>query len=135
MYQDSVIDNHLGIVVPDLAVQPYSSCFSLVFIACSPGLFPTPSGHARSRAALTVCDISGWRTRRASLVPGPNIASANPHRRNSASASTAASYRIDAVISTAWVIPSESVNETEHDQAVGTISIMAKNRRSLLCSA
>ena len=42
------------------------------------------------------------------LVPGPNVASANPQRRNSASASAAASYSVDAVISTTWVIPSWS---------------------------
>ena len=68
---------------------------------------------------MLACDISGWRTRTVSFVAGPNMASANPHRRNSASASTAASNRVDAVISTACVIPSESVNETEHDRRCG----------------
>src|ERR1700722_19344554 len=64
------------------------------------GTFPAPSSHDRSLATLTVRDISGWRTRTVSFVAGPNVASANPHRRNSPSASTAASYSVDEVIST-----------------------------------
>lgn len=89
-----------------------TSPLNRLFIACSPELLPLPFNQDFNLPTLTLCDISGWRTRTASLVPGPNVASANPHRRNSASANTAASYNVDAVISTACVIPSESVNET-----------------------
>jgi len=35
---------------------------------------------------------------------------------------------VDAVITTAWEIPSESVNETEHDRAVGTYSIIGEDK-------
>jgi len=43
------------------------------FVACSPGLFPTPSSHSRRRATLTVLDISGWRTRTVSFVAGTEL--------------------------------------------------------------
>jgi len=56
-------------------------------VACSPGLFSTLSSHDRNRATLTVCDISGWRTRTVTFVAGPSTTSANPHRPNSASSS------------------------------------------------
>jgi hypothetical protein len=50
-----------------------------------------------------VCDISGWRTRTVSFVPGPNVGSANPQRRNSARASTAA--RPERIVPTTVVVP------------------------------
>jgi hypothetical protein len=40
-------------------VGDYTSCLNLLFRACSPGLFPTPSSHVRNRLTLTMCDISG----------------------------------------------------------------------------
>jgi hypothetical protein len=43
------------------------------------GTLPAPTSHERKRPTLTVCDISGWRTRTVNFVAGPNIASANPH--------------------------------------------------------
>jgi hypothetical protein len=58
-----------------------------------------------------------------SFLAGSNIASANPHCRNSASASTAASYKLDAAISKQCGIPSESIKETEHARAVGMIPL------------
>jgi hypothetical protein len=46
----------------------------------------------------------------------------NPKRRNSASASTAASYSASAVTSVKCVMPSESVNDTRH-RRLGTIEV------------
>jgi hypothetical protein len=94
-------------------------------------IVPSRSSHERNLPTGTVCDISGWRTRAVSLVAGPNITSPNPQRWNSAIATTAASNRLDAVISTACVIPSESVNETEHDRAVGTTAIMGEEKGNI----
>jgi hypothetical protein len=42
-----------------IKVANYTSCLSLLFSACSPGLFPTPSSQDRNRLTLTVWDISG----------------------------------------------------------------------------
>ena len=66
--------------------------------------------------------VSGAFTLTVNRVPGPDEASAKPHRRNSASAMTAASYNEAAATSTACSKPSESVNETRQARH-GTLTV------------
>lgn len=64
-----------------------------------------------------------------SRVAGLNVESSRPHRRNSAIASTAASYSDAATTSTACSIPSESTNDTRRERA-GTITSVGEEKRN-----
>jgi hypothetical protein len=57
-----------------------------LFITCSFGLLPPPLSQLRSLPTLTMCWVTGCLTRMVNRVAGPNVASANPQRRNSVSA-------------------------------------------------
>jgi hypothetical protein len=67
-------------------------------------------------------------------VAAPGFASVNPQRRNSASASAAASYKEDAETSTAWVNPSQSLKDTVQVRKFGHATGVGEQKENLWMS-
>jgi hypothetical protein len=105
---------------------------SPTFTACSRGVFPLESSHARSFPTVSSCAVAGATTATRSRVAGPTIASANPQRRNSAIPRAAASYSDDADTETVCVTPALSVNDTLH--ALDTINSIGEEMAKVKCS-
>src|ERR1700720_352739 len=78
---------------PKTQTQTPSISRNLFLATCSFGLLLPPASQARSFPTLTVCAVDGACTLTRSWVARPKVASANTVRRNSASASTQASYK------------------------------------------
>jgi hypothetical protein len=100
---------HLAISAPNIPR-------SRTFIACSLGLRPPELSQVASFRIGTSCRSEGDSTATLNCAAIPGEASVRPQRRNSTTASAAASYSVEAATCAVWVMPSESVKDTRQLQ-------------------